>query len=319
MSCEKEHSWAWIDPQGKFIEVHHHGAWALKNFPSEALDRALDKASHLQDAEPAPGVFRMMMRAVVENYGNIDDAPGVLAGIVYKVPDEVRVLAERLRLPTLSKGVYPLKTKLTRAEERLLADLGVYPERVRVEKDSRWNRRLRAYWSEYSGQMYTALMDGARAALLDRGWAIVSNAYAIGSNVPLKSVQWETFFREVLACWKAEGLRPRVDVEQIHVAERDAVTNYKWSEVLDVYASRRTQDAFYEHLLEGSPSALKLLRDDLRREQEWSDYLKANPVIEKKPPVPVQRVRPAPLRMERYPNRSQRRASLLIQAWGKVL
>lgn len=315
--CDNEHSWAWLSPTGDFIEVEHHSSWALTNYPDETY---AEYERSLRDSPSGRTVSRDLYMALARGaiYGpeSFYDRPPqdlLQRGRVYQVPEEVRRRAAARGLPTLSMGTWPLNKRLTATEERFLEAEGVYPEVVEVDQDNAWNRKVRKTWDEHRSEIYSDTLDSAKKALHKAGWISVANAYSLGGVVEPTAKQWESFFRNVLDCWKAVGLRPPIEREKLDLSVGDRYTEMPYEDAIDRYCPRRLQDELYEYLLEGHPSQTYGDRFEARREREREEYaeilrqrgvdpfapipLKVTPPV--RPPNPM---RERKLR-ERYPAR----------------
>ena len=317
-SCEGEHSWAWITPEGKFIEVGDHGGWAMKNFPDETY--ALSRQRPPEDFSFTWGskLFRAFLHMSIYDTDKFAEGPPpelLQRGSVYKIPEIARKQAEARGLPTLSQGTWPLRTKLTPAEERFLENLEVFPEIVPVDQDNRWNRRVRDAWRNSVSSFLLIPRSDANKVLMEAGWVTVANAYALGVQRALKPPQWETFFREVLKCWKASGIRPPVEREVMFLTiANSSYEKMTYADAIDRYCPRLLQDEIYEYLLEGRPSATSLERYELRREQERErtpdvEIIRAPYVSSPEAQAPLREKE----RKKRYPDRPSRRR--LAQAW----
>lgn len=255
-NCEEEHSWAWITPEGEFIEVDNHGDWAKTNFPQEVIRRVLE--SSYKDA-PTPEVARALVEMEVREGFSVlhkSNTPNHLLekSKVYTIPEKDRKEAKKLDLPTLSLGVWGAKTRLTRQEEAFLLDFDVYPDLIEVVRESKRNQQIRDYWEKEKRRVWMETTSAANDYLMDLGWIKVANAYELGgSRIPSK-VQWESFFREVLQCWKQDSLYPPVEKELFSLSYGSAHDEIPLEEVIERYCPRRLQDEIYEHLLGGRAS-----------------------------------------------------------------
>jgi hypothetical protein len=315
--CEDEHSWAWVSPTGDFVEVDHHSKWALINYPDETYaeyERSLRDSP--SDRTVSPGLYMALARSAIYDHESFYDRPPqdlLQRGQKYQVSEEVRRRAAAKGMPTLSMGSWPLNKRLTAAEERFLEAEGVYPEVVEVDRDNAWNRKMRKTWEEHRREIYSDTLTSAKKALHKAGWISVANAYSLGGLKEPTAKQWESFFRNVIDCWKAVGIRPPVEREKLDLAVGDRYTEMPYEDAIDRYCPRRLQDELYEYLLEGHPSQTYGDRFEARQEREREEYaerlrqrgvdpfapipLKVTPPV--RPPNPM---RERKLR-ERYPAR----------------
>lgn len=261
--CEDAHSWAWISPNGDFIEVDDHSGFALSILTPEEIAAEMLYGPTRAVFKKTPMVLhKILVEACVADPETfvMNPPPGLQKGLVYSIPLDVQKAAERLGFPNLSKGSWSLKTRLTPAENRYLVSQGVVPEVVKVDVSNRWNARLMEAWShrhEYLRQMSFA----AISLLLRKGWAKVANAYAVGADVP-SDVKWDSFFAAVLKCWKAQKIRPDLEKEVFEVVQKQNVTQMSYADAVGRFASQKMQEEFFEYALSG-PRATSLFEQRL--------------------------------------------------------
>lgn len=327
--CDDEHSWAWISPTGEFYEVANHAEWALANRKEETYAEALSTRPYRKSLyNNNERIFSSFLHAAVfDNDAFLKGPPKDLfqLGRVYQIPDDVRRRAEARGLPTLSMGSWALRTRLTPAEERFLASEGVYPEVVDVDRDNAWNRKVMKVWKEKHSDFDLHTRSLAEGILEREGWIKVSNAYGLGGLQEPTPKQWASFFRNVVKCWKAMGIRPPVEKEKLFLSVGSRYEDMTYDAAIDIYCPRDVQDEIFEYLLGGRPSPTFSLRQQARADALFDDYVRrtgidprtvsgpvdpsanqGNPAGQAKPQNPM-RERKNPMRerkqRERYPTR----------------
>lgn len=290
--CEAEHSWAWVSPEGKFISVPDHGGWALKNLDPGMKARVLKKSREFLDWEwKQIGFFyEEAVQQVLDDGDEDGPVPGLARYEVQALTPQATALATKGGLPTLSKGWWgPKKDRLSRKEEQFLLNYedsyGPAFQKKTVDRDSALNRKKQEFWKARGRiEVYLGLRSLAKQELEDAGWLTVSSAYAIGWETFPRQAQLDAFFKEVLKCWKASGLRPAVEKEPFHYSDGPSRHEITYSEALDQFASRQVQEDFFGYLLDGDLS--KMRGDRLREkndemleqyDQEEKERLKARP------------------------------------------
>jgi tRNA nucleotidyltransferase/poly(A) polymerase len=257
--CDVEHSWAWISPSGKLIEVDDHGGWGIENFPQETYEATLRDLSRKSHRERDP-LFRKLLpiflKAVVFDPDNWETAPDEVLkkGRVYQIPEKTREKAEKLNLPNLSEGSWGLRVRLTPAEERFLFQEKVFPEIVRVNINNARNKRVRRLWKEEWNSIHNAARRNASEVMHKKGWISASHWAALGGAFEPSPKQWESFFQQVLSCWKKNGTRPDIVHEKFYLASGKAYEEIPYEEALERYCPRHLQDEIYEYLLSDSAS-----------------------------------------------------------------
>lgn len=315
--CDDGHSWAWLSPTGDFVEVGNHSTWALTNYPDETYaEYERSQRDNPSKHAVSRDLYMALARSAIYGHESFYARPPqdlLQRGRVYQIPEEVRRRADARGMPTLSMGSWPLNKRLVPAEERFLEVEGVYPEVVAVDLDNAWNRKVRKTWEEHHREIYSDTLTSAKKALHKAGWISVANAYSLGGLTEPTAKQWESFFRNVLDCWKAVGIRPPVEREKLDLAVGDRYTEMPYEEAISRYCPRRMQDEIYEYLLEGRPSQTYMDRLEARREREREEYAESLRQRGVDPLAPIPRkvdppVRPPnPMRerklRERYPAR----------------
>lgn len=289
--CDDEHSWAWISPAGEFIEVRNHSDWALANRQEQIYAEALSDRSEDQPLGILTNdqIRRSFIRAAVFDDENFRKGPPkdlIQKGQVYKIPDDVRLRAEKRGLPNLSMGTWPLRTRLTSSEEKFLAAEGVYPEIVEVDRDNSWNRKVMRAWENFGVDLSAALGIRASDALKREGWIKVSNAFALGGYREPNAKQWAAFFKNTIKCWKAVGIRPPVEKEKFFLSINSRYEEMTYAEAVDIYCPRDIQDEIFEYLLEGSPSPTLDKRQTARSEVFFDEYVRRTGIDPRTPSLP---------------------------------
>lgn len=331
-SCESEHSWAWISPSGDFIPVDDHSEYALTKASVEGILKVLPEKVFSVPPHKALVWGEYALNHYRQTGGYPEDPPGLLTGYVWSIPADVQRLAEKKRLPTLSKGSWGLKQPLTRQEEAFLSVLGVFPEKTKITPDNAYNRKLHRSWDQSIGEILRGINSAAKSSLLNDGWVGVGNSYSLYHQGGVSPVQFESFFREVLECWKKKGIRPDPLKERLILTTDTTHRTISYDEALSRNASRRLQDEFFEYFLEGKRNTptfeerfetwrdrdWNALRDDPYSEEELEASRKRverqgipyreKPKEKKAPTEPG-----PPQKVQRYPDRSSRprRASRL--------
>ena len=254
-SCESEHSWAWIEPSGKFHEVEDHGYWAMENLDERQVAKLM-KGDIVQDFWTRIGFeYPEMVQEMLAGRGDTDTAPGLETVPIHKLPPSLVAEAEALELPTLSTGQWdPRKDRLTKEEERFLASHDHDYATEAVVKVSALNQKKQKAWKER--YQWLNLRGAASQILTEEGWLRVANAFSIGSKELASQAQLDSFFLHVLSCWKGRNLRPDPTKEEFHLVIGEKYKTMPYFEAINDLASRKVSELFYEYFLEGYPSSM---------------------------------------------------------------
>jgi tRNA nucleotidyltransferase/poly(A) polymerase len=268
--CDVEHSWAWISPSGKLIEVDDHGGWGIENFPQETYAATLQDLSRESRRGHDP-LFRkhlpIFLKAVVFDPDNWDTVPeeALKKGRVYQIPEKTREKAEKLGLPNLSEGSWGLRVRLTPAEEQFLFRENVFPEAVQVSMSNARNERVRSLWKEERSSLENSARHNASEVLYEKGWISASHWADLGGASEPSPKQWESFFQQALSCWKKQGLRPAIGREKLYLAVGRSHEAIPYEDAIERYCPRQLQDEIYEYLLSDSPSRIARGKASARR------------------------------------------------------
>ena len=252
--CDDPHSWAWVAPDGKFIEVPDHGTSALTHLDPVQQNR-IRNSSRMQEVWKREGfVYPEAVDAMFEE-GWLKGPPrGLSQKLVQTLTPELWAKALKLGLPHLSRGFWdPKKERLSRAEEVFLQDASesydkVFQPRL-VDLNSKMNARKAKLWN--TAELHLTMRSLASRTLREDGWLMVSNAFALSWDKFPTQAQFDSFFLESLKCWKAMGMHLNPEKEEFSYAQGDTHTDITLLEAIDEFASRRVSDQLFEHFMGG--------------------------------------------------------------------
>jgi len=253
-----EHSWAWISPSGRFIEIRDHGRWAWKNHPDILLSYALEEwPSHYK--APA-GYMEDILPSLTRDSRIVErqDTPGLVGTEVLQLNSSVlnsrRFKSRQRWMDVLGKGYWLPHERLSREEEKFIERAhqehgSVFSKETRVLEDSPANKARRKFWKKERQRIGMDLREWASRALHEDGWMSASNTQSVSLADGEKGnrAQWDAFFRVVLS--EFEKSRQKELPPDLYVTTPRTIRTLSYEDALEQKASKRTQDAFYEWLL----------------------------------------------------------------------
>lgn len=268
----EEHSWAWIDPRGQFIDTHDHGTWAYEDsgFREQIIDQFIREGSGtvynppLVEALSPAGYRGVRVRkdelAIVERA--LRSAKEL--GDLYTVPQmparklEIRVIQEEVLRPVDVKWMRSLRTfaggqwiperdQLSREDNKFVFAMddrygdAWYVSEWKTLRDPR-NERIKALWEELNPLVVREM---ASKYLVAQGWMMAGNPFNVGVNASGgKPAQWETFFKAGVKCLTQDPVPM-----EFWVQEGRAFRKTTWGDMLSETLNRDAADEIFGMVL----------------------------------------------------------------------